>query len=252
MHTTNIMFGRKKKGMSTILGTIIFVGILFTSFVPMMLVMKQADNIYTRKIHEMQQNDELQAAQELEVFAYPVEDEDQIKVWIENVGVVPATVHRIWVNDVYITTDESISALDAQTLGPYNVTTFDGAEFDIIVTTVSANSYPSVSGTLHYETEGWFVPELAICVHVSVGFWGAGSFKIWITNSTWQSDVYESGFIWLGNIVEIFNVVTPGNYKVWVERKGWFGDWEPLDGSPQISAITYPNGPPIVTVTFGS
>ena len=233
------------------MGTIIFIGILFTSFIPMMLVMKQADNIYTRKVHEIQQSDEVQAAQELDVFAYPVEDEDMIKVYVENTGVVPATLKRIWINDVYHTVDEVVAALDTSTLGPYNVTTYDGASFNIILTTSHANSFSSVSGTLYYEASGWFVPELGVCVHVAVGLWGAGYFKIQVTNATWQSDWYESGFTWLGDIVETFNVTTPGNYQVWVERKGWFGSWEPLDGSPQVTSITYPDGPPIVTVTFG-
>ncbi len=39
---------RKKRGVSTILGTLIFVGIIFSAYVPMTLVMKQVDNIYER------------------------------------------------------------------------------------------------------------------------------------------------------------------------------------------------------------
>ena len=78
MLTLNTMLDKKKKGISSILGTIIFIGILFTSFIPMLLTMKQADNVYTRKVHEMQQNDEVQSAQELDVFAYPVEDEHKL------------------------------------------------------------------------------------------------------------------------------------------------------------------------------
>ena len=52
MHTRHTMCRKKRLGISSILGTIIFVGILFSVYVPMTLVMKQADNIYERKIHE--------------------------------------------------------------------------------------------------------------------------------------------------------------------------------------------------------
>ena len=45
---------KKRKGVSTILGTLIFIGILFTSVIPMLLVMKQADTIYTKKIHDLE------------------------------------------------------------------------------------------------------------------------------------------------------------------------------------------------------
>lgn len=40
-----------KRGVSKILGTLFFVGILFSVYFPMTLVMKQADNIYERKLH---------------------------------------------------------------------------------------------------------------------------------------------------------------------------------------------------------
>ena len=252
MPMASTMSTRKRKGVSTILGTLIFIGILFTSVIPMMLVMKQADNIYTQRVHEMGIRDEERDSQELDVFAYPVEEEDQVKLFVENVGVVPATIKRVWINDEYYTVDEVVRTLDSTSLGPFNVTTYDGAEFDIFLTTTFAKSYASTSGTIYYESGGWISPQLGICVHVAVGFWGAGNFRIQVTNSTWESDVYESGFVWLGDIVETFDVNTPGIYTVHVQRKGWFGGWAPLDGSPQVTTISYPDGPPVVTVTFGS
>ena len=42
-----------RNGVSTILGTIIFIGVLFSAIIPMQLVMKQADNIALQKIHEI-------------------------------------------------------------------------------------------------------------------------------------------------------------------------------------------------------
>ena len=104
MRITNTM-RKKKKGVSTILGTIIFIGILFTSIIPMILVMKQADNIYIQEVHEMERKDEEQDSQELEVYAFPVEGEDQIKISIQNTGVVPAIIRRVWINDEYETED---------------------------------------------------------------------------------------------------------------------------------------------------
>ena len=50
MHTKNTLY--LKKGVSTILGTLIFMGIIFSAYIPMTLVMKQADNIYEQEIHE--------------------------------------------------------------------------------------------------------------------------------------------------------------------------------------------------------
>ena len=68
MRSTNILSSEKGRGVSTILGTLIFIGILFTSVIPMMLVMKQADTIYTKKIHELEIKDDEKVREELIVY----------------------------------------------------------------------------------------------------------------------------------------------------------------------------------------
>ena len=252
MHTINTM-RKKKKGVSTILGTIIFIGILFTSVIPMMLVMKQADNIYTQKVHEIEKRDEEQESQELEVYAFPVENEDKIRIGIENTGVVPAKIRRVWINNEYETENVTIATLESTILGPYNVTTFDGAQFGVFVTTFSANKFASASVTIYYDQGSWLAPQLGICVHIAVGFWGMGYFRTKVTNTTWDSGWVESGFVFLGDVVNDFAIETPGNYQVHAERKGWgASSYTPLTGSPKVTSVTYPDGPPVVTVTFGT
>ena len=82
------------------LGTLIFIGILFTSVIPMLLVMKQADTIYTQKIHEMEARDDERDNEILEASAFPVSTtSDELKVKIENTGVVSAKIIRVWIND---------------------------------------------------------------------------------------------------------------------------------------------------------
>jgi hypothetical protein len=49
---------RSFRGTSTILGTLIFVGILFTAVIPMMLVMKQADTYYEGEVLDVKRLDE--------------------------------------------------------------------------------------------------------------------------------------------------------------------------------------------------
>ena len=50
MPTARISFRRKRRGVASILGTIIFIGIMFTAIIPMYLVMKQADTLYESKM----------------------------------------------------------------------------------------------------------------------------------------------------------------------------------------------------------
>ena len=54
MLITCTLSNKRRKGVASIFGTIIFIGILFTTVIPMMLVMKQADTIFEQKTHEME------------------------------------------------------------------------------------------------------------------------------------------------------------------------------------------------------
>ena len=56
LHITRTTYHRK--GVSTILGTLIFIGILFSAVIPMMLTMKQADIIMEQEKLELQRIDD--------------------------------------------------------------------------------------------------------------------------------------------------------------------------------------------------
>ena len=70
MRTVRILSTRK--GISTILGTLIFVGILFSSVVPMLLVMNQADTLYEQKKFEQEREDDRRDMEELQMYVYPI------------------------------------------------------------------------------------------------------------------------------------------------------------------------------------
>ena len=46
MRIIRMLSRKRRRGTASILGTIIFIGILFSSVIPMYLVMRQADTIY--------------------------------------------------------------------------------------------------------------------------------------------------------------------------------------------------------------
>ena len=46
----------------------------------MLLVMNQADTYYTQKVHEMENRDSDYDQEEIELYVFPVEGEDKIKV----------------------------------------------------------------------------------------------------------------------------------------------------------------------------
>ena len=73
----NTTISSNRKGISTILGAIFFVGILFSAYVPMTLVMKQADTIYEQVIHETRIQDEYTYDEDLMVYAFSKTQDDE-------------------------------------------------------------------------------------------------------------------------------------------------------------------------------
>lgn len=230
---------RKGRGVSTVLGTLIFIGILFSAVIPMFLVMKQADTIYTQKVHEMENRDEERASEVVEAYGYPVnETSSELMVRVANNGVVPIKIVRIWVNDVDYSQNTMVASLETEVLGPFPVSLKDGTSYVVKVTTERGNVFASTAGTLYFTDGYWFTPSLGI--HVLVLNW-VGKYKISIYNITWHPEGYETQGIDFGDIEWSQLVDEPGGYTVSVMKKKG-GDWVPLPGTPIGVVITWPGG----------
>ncbi len=249
MRITNIMFRKRRRGVSTILGTIIFIGILFTSVIPLMLVMKQADTIYTQKVHQMEILDEEGVEEDVNVYVYPYQDGTELGVKVENIGNVPITVVRAWLNDESFEVNEVVPAASNELFGPYNVSSLqNGTSVDVKIVTERGNVFYCISGGLTwYEAGGWSTTSLGICViiHNTAGGW----YRIILHNITGNSThpVYESHSKEWADVVASTPVDDPGLYEMIVqEKKG--SNWKDLPGSPVPANINYPNGPPFIMI----
>lgn len=252
MRITNIMSIRRRRGVSTILGTIIFIGILFTTVIPMLLVMKQADTIYTQKVHEMEARDDERDNEILEASAFPVNTtSDGLQVTVENIGVVSAKVIRVWINDDNYSESTVVKAGDASTVGPYTVTLVNDTTYAIKVTTERGNCYASTTGTLYYTDGVWFTPSIG--VHVLVLNW-FGKYQIRVYNGTlptpdWESpNPYQTQGVDWGDVqwTEV-NMTHSGNYFVEVKKRIG-SDYEIVPGTPVPIALQWPGGSPVVNV----
>ncbi len=245
MRTINITYLRRRRGISTILGTLIFIGVLFTAVIPMFLVMKQADNIYTRNVHEMEIEDQDRASEAIEAHTYPLTStSDQLKVKVTNTGVVPVKIIRVWINDVSYSASTSIASQDSVVLGPFTVTLQDGKAYITTVTTERGNSFASTSAALFYIGASWFTPSLGI--HVIILNQATAKYKICISNTTWTSVPYETppaniNVEWTGL------VSTQGDYSVEVKKKVG-GSWVNLPCTPIPVTIEWPGGSPVINV----
>lgn len=248
MRITHMLFNRKNKGVSTILGTLIFIGIIFTSVVPMMLVMKQADTIYEKKKHEMDVIDDESVREELVVYTYDGGG-TSIMVQVENRGDVPVNIVRVWTNNEYHDASEMISANSEVDLGPFTVPgVTENSVVDTKVVTERGNAFYSISGNLYYSGGGWSTTSYGICVivHNPMG----GKFQVFFYNGTHWEDppFYESHAKEWVDVVTSTSVSTPSvDYRIDVKEQVG-SNWVSLPGSPIDTPIEYPNGPPFLLV----
>lgn len=103
MHSTGILFHKFRRGTSTILGTLIFVGIVFTAVIPMFIVVKQADTLFEQSKYELGILDEERNNEALYVYVYTVdqigEDPPYLIIKVQNKGELSVKIVRLWINN---------------------------------------------------------------------------------------------------------------------------------------------------------
>ncbi len=246
MHMRHTMYRRKRKGVSTILGTLIFIGIIFSAFVPMTLVMKQADNIYEQKVHEARIWDIDKGTEDAMVYAYGQAGSTELSVYVTNKGTNEMTIVRVWLNDAPEEVSESIAPKSSAELGPYDVTSAE-SPLKVKVTTENGNVLECNLGTVIYsEVNGWYTPSYAVSV-VILNDWG--QYEIIIKDSV-DAEVgyYKSAGNEHDDITKTFLVAdSPDVYDVEILKKVG-GGWVNLIGPEFTINVPSAMGNPVVYV----
>ncbi len=240
---------RKRRGVSTVLGTLIFVGILFTAVIPMALVMKQADTVYIQKVHEAEIGDEERESEDLAVYTYAVNSTNQIKTKVENKGNAPVKIVRVWTNDQNHAQNEVIQAGSNKVLGPFTVTVQNGTTINVKVVTERGNTFTSLNGGLYYSDGMWYSSSLGIVVNIVNA--ENQVYRIFLINKTdppkqvyiTQGVIEKDESVWATIIVD-----DPGVYTLDIERKVSQVVWKDLPATPVEVEITWPDGPPVLLV----
>ena len=242
-----------RKGVSTILGTLIFISIMFSAVIPMMLTMKQADILMEQEKLELQRIDDESSREALDAYAYP-DGSDKLEVLVESKCEFPIVVTHIWINDTYTEISHLVNPMEEEIIGSYNVSLNPGinSTFKVKITTERGNSYENLAGDVRYDGSDWITETLGIYVVIDSeggGFWGFGRYRCTVTNSTTYSEQEESS-ITFGSCSFFFDTseAGTGTYHVLVEKKsGWFwGSWSTV--YEEDVEINWPNGPPIIWV----
>ena len=207
-----------RRGTSTILGTIIFVGILFSAVIPMFLVMRQADTLHEMRKFGLEQLDQDRDREELRVYVLPVQgnpppEPPSFKVKAENRGDIEVKLARIWINDNYIEPDYVL-----QPRSEY-VDSYEGlneGSYFIIVTTDRGNLF--VSDNAMTLNDGEWVIETVFAIYIQISSTGT-IFNI-VVEGVSPIVYYDEAMVQKikgGSAFKIFKVDQPGMYHVTIK-----------------------------------
>ena len=181
MHTTGILYLRGRRGTSTILGTLIFIGIMFTAVIPMFLVIRQADMLFEKRKFELGILDEEKRNEDLYIYVSPTSIlTKELKVEVQNRGVLSVKVVSLWVNDDYTPLDYTVQPMSGK-MHLYTTKVVDpqvDESYFIMVTTDRGNMI-AFDTPITWTPEGWKSDIYSI--NVLISYLPGTEFKIRVT-----------------------------------------------------------------------
>jgi hypothetical protein len=233
----------RRKGVATILGTIIFISVLFSAIIPMQLVMQQADIIKLQDLEAAERVDKDGDMEDLTVLFYPKnQTSSEIYVRVKNSGDIGIQMERLWIKDTKYTVDGELGLSEETTLGPYTVNLVENTTYPVKIISERGQIFSADMISLTYSDGQWYTPTLGINVYIAND---AGKYYIRVWNSTW-SDTWQSSGIDHDDIQVYFEVDEPGYYNVEVRKNDLNGPH--IIGSPTMVDVNWPLSPPIIFV----
>lgn len=257
---TTLTSCRRRRGTSTVLGTLIFIGILFTAVIPMFLTMKQADTFYEREMLELRRMDENREREEVELYAFPVSVSEP--VWLNltayNLCELEARLIRVWINDESYPIDVAIASMASACIGLFNVSAQDECSYSVKAISQRGNVYESETGILYFNGGEWESETLGFNL-IFPSRPGRGQ-----RQNDWLNElritVEEGGDLLYNNVTmhwaisasEYFlEIGSPGGYRITVYiwcKPPPYQRWEKV--FDEVLCIDWPDGPAVVNVNF--
>lgn len=232
-----------KKGVGTVLGILIFVGILFSTFVPLQLYIKEHRILQISVQNEMDTNDGYRELEDLYVLAYPNNiTSNEILVRVKNKGPIQVDVNNVWIRDEKEAINTGLIPGEEVIFGPFDVVLEENTTYPVKVSTERGRLFSSESGNLAFIEGSWVIQGLGISVQIANYI---GKYYIEVSNSTWSS-FYQTQGQDHDDLLVFFEVKTNGNYQVVCRKNSVSGP--DLPGTPMIVEILYPGGPPVVYI----
>ena len=238
MHRYLYRHRRTKRGISTVLGILLMVGILFTSVIPLFLYVNEVNNYYDRTVVDLKIADQERSMEDLVVFAYGLDGSEKIDVSLINRGPVSVNVTRIWVvrrdlQDMLIFNSTNLGEYLPLHLSPSAQSTIQNVTlasiitnninldyFNIEVATERGNKFSSQTNWLHFiwTTLTWETGTMEFQIHVIVlSTQGNDRYKIEIEGiyNTTHYDFIDSSIV-QGQFFTVFTLPMTGTYNLTV------------------------------------
>jgi len=223
LHTKHMLSRplRAKSGMSTVLGTLFFVGILFTSVIPLFLYVNKVNSYYDTAVTEMRQFDQDRERERIDVYAYPFnKTSSQINVYIKNRCPLSVKIVRVWVNDDKFEFSFEIPAMGDGTIENIEIQ-IETKAYYITVMTARGNTFSSYTNPLYYTVgEGWSGGMgFTIQVVIQTSTQATRFFKVNVTGPssfTYHSDVLKRPHE--SSCLAVVTVTLEGEYHVRVKE----------------------------------
>jgi hypothetical protein len=232
-----------RKGIGTTLGALIFLGILFSSIIPLQLYMKENKMLLIRTKNEVNVLDSYRELEDLDVLAYPTGlTSDDMLVKVKNKSPVPIVIRSVWLSDNAELVEYELRSGEEALLGPFSVILEEGKFYSVKVSTERGRVFTSDTGNLQFVNGSWYSPTLGICVQIANEM---GKYYIKISNSTWSS-VYQTVGMDQDDLLVFFDVKTNGYYYVICRKNSINGP--DLPGTPMVVELAWPSRPPVIYV----
>lgn len=155
----------RRKGISSILGTLVFIGIMFSAVIPMFMTMRQADVYYEQEKMYTNQLDEERILEDVEVYIAPTDDD--FVLTLVNMGEVPVRIIRVWENEHSTDVNELLPSQASSDLAAidFSEPPAENENFEIRVTTERGNSFLNENGVLTYGPGDWVMEKFYIKIH---------------------------------------------------------------------------------------
>lgn len=232
-----------RKGVGTILGIILFIGILFSSIVPLQIYLKENRNMLVAAEKEIIVDDGYREQEDLYVFAYPInETSNEIMLQVENKGAIPITLKNIWIKDQSELLDIDLAPGQKEELGPYSIYLEENSTYPVKITTDRGRVFSSDSGNLRFSDGTWVTVGLGIDIQIANTL---GKYYVTVFNETWSAN-YSTVGMDQDDVLIFFEVKTNGYYSVICKKNSPTGP--DLPGTPMVVELSYPVGPPVVFI----